>query len=761
MSRPDLFLQSCDTRIIDDGVGRPRTDPEQSNGLDQIFDLVWVGGEEIDPNRMPDLTPLARRLAPGDALTVTFGAVGPHAAQQQIGLRLSGAPRSDTASRAVSWLQNAEVGLAAALPGFRAIPKGFSELPIMRTGRVELRPALRPFQLINDFRPPTRTSLPRSRLLSETSTDILMPVQLPGRLDIAAALTGLKAATSIFDVEIAITAMELTVSDQLLLGRAARQRRPYFHDLLYDPAEARRCAADLDLFETWMSCGAGWRVQAYLVLPEPMPDLAAVTAAHIFAAPKRRDTEPEFSGALNLAFAVPSMANIPPVFPDLQVLERLGFAGIRCLSVPARAHGPTMRLGTTTDGASFAVPREDLARHILVLGATGTGKSTALKQMLRQDIADGIASVVVDPHGDLFQDALDALPPDQCQAVCIADASGRHGPFGLDLLKGGGASPEAQANFVANQFLSIFRRVLYQGVPESTGPMFEAYFRNAILLLMLSHPAEAECSALPIESLTTGQPGASVERSRPSLMDFDRIFHDAAFRRKCLETCSDPHVVAFWRGIALKAGGESALSNLSPYIVSKFTQFTGSPLIRPIISGDVSPIDFAAHIDAGDPILFNLAKGTTGEKDAALLGALLTIQLFGTLLARCARPRSERRRVRITMDEYQTFATDALGQMLSEARKTGAEMVLASQDLTSFGGSGYRREVAGAILSNVGNILCFRTGPHDAALLADWFHPHITPAQLMSLPDRVMATRTLCGGTPVVRLVKLDTEETR
>ena len=42
------------------------------------------------------------------------------------------------------------------------------------------------------------------------------------------------------------------------------------------------------------------------------------------------------------------------------------------------------------------------------------------------------------------------------------------------------ARPE-QKTFIVNELLAIFRR-LYGDVPESMGPAFEQYFRNATLL---------------------------------------------------------------------------------------------------------------------------------------------------------------------------------------------------------------------------------------------------------------------------------------
>ena len=39
--------------------------------------------------------------------------------------------------------------------------------------------------------------------------------------------------------------------------------------------------------------------------------------------------------------------------------------------------------------------------HFLILGQTGTGKSTLLKNLIKQDTSAGVGFCLVDPHGDI------------------------------------------------------------------------------------------------------------------------------------------------------------------------------------------------------------------------------------------------------------------------------------------------------------------------------------------------------------------------
>ena len=72
--------------------------------------------------------------------------------------------------------------------------------------------------------------------------------------------------------------------------------------------------------------------------------------------------------------------------------------------------------------------------------------------------------------------------------------------------------PDIRLNFVCNQLIAVFRKVLYRDQPEGFGPMFESYFRNALMLLVLGNPTPC------------------------SLSDFDRVFGDPKYPPICWQT---------------------------------------------------------------------------------------------------------------------------------------------------------------------------------------------------------------------------------
>lgn len=58
----------------------------------------------------------------------------------------------------------------------------------------------------------------------------------------------------------------------------------------------------------------------------------------------------------------------------------------------------------------FGIRNKDRTGHMYVIGKTGTGKSTLLKNMAISDISKGYGICVIDPHGDLTEELLDYVP---------------------------------------------------------------------------------------------------------------------------------------------------------------------------------------------------------------------------------------------------------------------------------------------------------------------------------------------------------------
>ncbi|HEY1037432.1 MAG TPA: type IV secretory system conjugative DNA transfer family protein [Candidatus Paceibacterota bacterium] len=363
------------------------------------------------------------------------------------------------------------------------------------------------------------------------------------------------------------------------------------------------------------------------------------------------------------------------------------------------------------------ISSEDRMRHFYAIGQTGTGKSTMLRNMIIQDIKNGDGVCFIDPHGSDVQDILAHIPKERYDDVIYFDPSHIDRPMALNMLEYNRAYPE-QKTFVVNELFSIFQK-LYGGVPESMGPMFEQYFRNATMLV--------------IEDPDSGS----------TLLDVSRVMANKSFREMKLARCKNPVVVQFWKDIAEKAGGEGALQNMVPYITSKFDVFLANDIMRPIIAQERSSFNFREIMDNKKILLVNLAKGRLGDINSSLIGLILVGKILMAALSRVDSFGKDMNPFYLYIDEFQNITTPSIGTILSEARKYKLSLTMAHQFIGQLD-----EDIKDAVFGNVGNMAVFRVGAEDAEFLEKQFEPIFTSNDIMNIDNMNCYVKMLAGGKP-------------
>jgi tRNA isopentenyl-2-thiomethyl-A-37 hydroxylase MiaE len=394
----------------------------------------------------------------------------------------------------------------------------------------------------------------------------------------------------------------------------------------------------------------------------------------------------------------------------------------RAISAPAPLDLPQegTHLGTNTHRnvttEAYVTP-EDRLRHFYIIGQTGTGKTTLMKNMIMQDIVSGAGVCYIDPHGSDIADILAQVPKSRMKDVIYFDPSNLDTVLGLNMLEYDPKFPE-QKTFVINELFSIFQK-LYGANPESMGPMFEQYFRNA--------------TALVLEDPESGS----------TLLDVSRVMVDSAYRRLKLSKAKNPVVIQFWREIATKAGGDAALENIVPYITSKFDVFTANDYMRPLIGQQHSAFNFRELMDERKILLVNLAKGRLGEINANLIGMIIVGKILMAALSRSDAPGKAFAPFYLHIDEFQNITTNSIAAILSEARKYKLGLTLAHQYIEQID-----EKIRDAVFGNVGSLAVFRVGPDDANYLETQFLPTFTKNDLLYIPNHHAYVRILAHGTP-------------
>lgn len=486
----------------------------------------------------------------------------------------------------------------------------------------------------------------------------------------------------------------------------------------------------------WVKVPAGFKVSCKVASKQPIPvSFLKMVGNEVFhGCPVRvsmlnrgnGDTLDEANnemeaGTLDLRDCINNVSALPPLFPKASTLMDNGIRRVyrqRPQSLPESG----ILLGRLGDNKDIRFSKPDRSRHCYIVGATGTGKSTLLYNMIVQDIHNGEGVAVIDPHGDLYQQILESIPKHRLDDIVLVDPCDYEHSVGINFLECECPNRPVQMNFMVNEMIKIFDR-LYD-LRQTGGPIFEQYMRNAMLLLL-----ESEYSGI-------------------TLMDVPFVFEDKEFREFLLERCKNPIIKNFWKKQAEEAGGDASLRNMAPYITSKLNQFTTNALLRPIIGQSRSTINFRELIDTGKILLVNLSKGLLGEMDTQLLGMLIIGKIFTAALSRAASKAENRKPVFLYVDEFQNFTTDTVAHLLSEARKFGLHLTLANQNLAQLSTNHGKQNILDAVLGNVGTTLIFRLGAVDADKMQVYTKPELDAQDLQDLPDFHVAGRLLVKNCP-------------
>src|SRR5208282_5712127 len=198
------------------------------------------------------------------------------------------------------------------------------------------------------------------------------------------------------------------------------------------------------------------------------------------------------------------------------------------------------------------------------------------------DISRGEGVAVIDPHGDLALDILDAIPRSRINDVCYLDVTDSERPVGFNPATR--VAPERRA-LAAAGIVSAFKHLW----SDSWGPRLEHFLFHGVAAL--------------------------VSRRHATLIDLPRLYTDDNFREHVLRSVPDLETVRFWRE-EFPSYAKSFRSEAVAPILNKAGQFTASPQLRSIL-GQVAPrLDLAFTMNNQRILIANLAKGTIGEQAA-------------------------------------------------------------------------------------------------------------------------------------------------
>ena len=357
----------------------------------------------------------------------------------------------------------------------------------------------------------------------------------------------------------------------------------------------------------------------------------------------------------------------------------------------------------------FGIKDDDRFSHIYVIGKTGTGKSTLLETMALQDVRRGAGLALIDPHGDLVERIASQIPDWRQRDVVYLNASDPRQPFGYNPLR---HVREDRIPLAASGFLEVFKKMW----PDAWGVRMEHILRNVLLALL-------------------EQPDATMH-------DILRIFSDRKFRTAVAKSLKNATVRTFFEkeydrySFGYRADGVASIQN-------KVGAFLADPVLNRILTTSKSDIHVRKIMDEGRVLLVNLAKGRLGEDSSSLLGGLLVTTIGLAAYSRADIPQEKRQEFFVYVDEFQSFTTMALANMLSELRKYRVGFTIAHQYMHQLDA-----DIRHAVLGNAGTIITFRVGAEDAPYLVGEFVGQFDEIDLVQLPNYRIYLKLMVDGSP-------------
>jgi hypothetical protein len=298
----------------------------------------------------------------------------------------------------------------------------------------------------------------------------------------------------------------------------------------------------------------------------------------------------------------------------------------------------------------FLLPRQRRAEHVVIIGKTGTGKTSLIKAMLARDVQDGRGFLCVDLHGDLSPFILGRIREREqrsgedlgSRTVVINPADPRFS-VGMNVLRTGRPLPPLISEVVA-----IFRR---RWQLDRFGARTEELLRNSLWVL-----AENGLTLLELAPFLT----------------------DLGFRAPLVERCQNAEVKAYFRS-RYEQLSEAMQTVVREAILNKASAFSTDPAVRHIIGQQIG-FNLADALDAGLWVILRLEKARLGE-DSEVLASLILARFKDAIFAR-----RERILFALYADEVQNLVSsgDTFDHLLSEARKFGVAVVTANQHLGQY-----------------------------------------------------------------------------
>ena len=345
-------------------------------------------------------------------------------------------------------------------------------------------------------------------------------------------------------------------------------------------------------------------------------------------------------------------------------------------------------------------------RHGWLLGKSGTGKSTLLRNIIVEAIRNNSGVAVIDPHGDLIFDLLNYIPERRLKDIIYIDPESDRAP---DL----GIFDHPDKEKAVQAFMSLMEAHAGKGWGPETAHILR------------------------------GATDATIELVKhPSVIPIYKILARKEYAERLVSKSKNPLVQDFYQQYFKDLKPIERARNFS-HPLNKVEELL-RPGLREFLCQKKS-LNFQSIMDKQKILLCRVPKGLMGERPAKVLGSLILSKINLASFRRKKRGKQ----FLVVVDEIHNF-TDGIDfeTMLAESRKYGVSYLFATQTTQQMRDEERRIFNDRIAFGNCSHIFAFRVSGDDAQHLSVNFGNNQIAEPLVRLPNYAFVSWSVTRGEP-------------
>lgn len=315
------------------------------------------------------------------------------------------------------------------------------------------------------------------------------------------------------------------------------------------------------------------------------------------------------------------------------------------------------------------LPIKDRFLHMLVLGPTGSGKSSlALLPMIKQDVENSeVGIMVIEPKGDLAE-----------QVYALAELNNRKALYFNPTYE---ECPKfnplyGEESMVIENMVLTFRLILSDS-PDFYKDSVEKVLRLSIKVLKRT---KTNPTLLGLNNFLNNNGGIGENL----LMSLKESIRDSSNGESYHE---NSNIIQYLTKEYFDTKGE--VYQQASSLRTQLTRITDNKYLKNVLNppNGISDIDFTKALETGTVLAMTTAQGTLNQTLSTLLGRLLIIN-FQSAVTKRKGNENTRKHFFLYLDEFQEYANPNFNILLTQGRSYRVGTILATQNRKLIAGDG-------------------------------------------------------------------------